>query len=158
VLAALLYEYAVPVAAFAGQCSGALLANEIEPLFTGTDELPKRPVLYLGDFDLSGGHIERSGQGRLERFVGSPLNWTRLAITEDQVQEHGLTVIQKVDHRFRPPRAFEAVETEALSQRLVVEMVRTTLDEVLPKPLEDVVEREHQEREELRQRISEGQQ
>jgi hypothetical protein len=46
--------------------------------------------------------------------------------------------------------AHEAVETEALSQRLIVQIVRDRLDALLPVPLEAVRVRESQERERLR--------
>ena len=47
----------------------------------------------------------------------------------------------------------EAVETEALSQRIIVEILRDRLDELLPEPLERVHERELREREIERRKI-----
>ncbi len=38
------------------------------------------PVIYLGDLDFAGGHIEGNTQRVLEREVG-PLAWERLALT-----------------------------------------------------------------------------
>ncbi len=153
VLAAHLYEYAVPFAALGGQSSGSLLATQVAPLF---DEHDKRFVLYLGDHDLSGGHIERSARERLERFVGHEINWQRIAVTAEQIERHGLTPVDKKDHRFRTPRTYQAVETEALSQQVVVSLVRRVLDALLPEPLEAVQVREEQQRAAARGRWREG--
>ena len=49
-----------------------------------------------------------------------------------------------------PGGAHEAVETEALSQRPIVRIVRDRLDALLPVPLEAVRVREGKERERLR--------
>jgi hypothetical protein len=49
----------------------------------------------------------------------------------------------------------EAVETEALSQTLIVNIVRTWLDELIPRPLDRVLVRERRERARLR-RLIEG--
>ena len=70
-------------------------------------------VLYLGDWDHQGGQIEANSRRVLEELVG-PLDWTRIAITKDQVEEHNLPVIEKADRRYKPVRYHEAVETEAL--------------------------------------------
>ena len=49
----------------------------------------------------------------------------------------------------------EAVETEALSQSLIVAIVRDWLDSLLPQPLEEVHESEEKQRETLRRLIEE---
>jgi len=43
------------------------------------------------------------------------------------------------------------VETEALSQRIIVDIVRSRLDELIPEPLENVHERETEQRQEIKQ-------
>ena len=70
------------------------------------------------------------------------LDWERLALTADQVRNYGLTPIIKPDRRFKNGGAHEAVETEALSQRLIVQIVRDRLDALLPEPLDAVKARE----------------
>jgi len=47
------------------------------------------------------------------------------------------------------------VETEALSQSLIVAIVRDWLDSLLPQPLEEVHESEEKQRETLRRLIEE---
>jgi hypothetical protein len=57
--------------------------------------------------------------------------------------------IVKADRRYRPARQHQAVETEALTQGVVVGLVRAALDELLPQPLTDVQEREAEQRQRL---------
>jgi hypothetical protein len=143
VLREMLAEYLCPLAATAGQASGSLLAVEIAPLLRAA---PGRRVIYLGDFDFQGDDIEASTRSRLERHVGAALTWERLALTAEQVRDFELPVIEKLDRRFRPARRYEAVETEALRQEVIVRLVRERLDALLPEPLHHVRVREGQER------------
>jgi hypothetical protein len=76
-----------------------------------------------------------------------------LALTADQVREYRLTPIIKRDARFKNGGAHEAVETEALSQQVIVGRVRARLDELLPQPLAVVHEREKAERAQLLERL-----
>jgi hypothetical protein len=66
------------------------------------------------------------------------------------VREHGLTPIVKHDRRFKTGGAHEAVETEALSQALIVQIVRDRIDALLPAPLDAIRVREDEERQRLR--------
>jgi hypothetical protein len=137
------FEYAVRVAATNGQCGG-FLHTEISRRCE-----PGQWVLYLGDFDLAGNDIERNTWRVLEREVGE-LQWERLALTAEQVARYDLPKIIKHDRRFKGNGGVhEAVETEALSQRLIMDIVRSRLDVLLPKPLEHVQERAVREREVL---------
>ena len=70
------------------------------------------------------------------------LHWERLALTQQQVQEHNLPIIIKHDHRYKDGRPHEAVETEAISQRVLIDILTAALDELLPEPLARVQERE----------------
>ena len=54
--------------------------------------------------------------------------------------------VTKIDRRYRPPRAHEAVEVEALGQGVVTSVIRAALNSLLPEPLEDVQVRELVER------------
>jgi hypothetical protein len=102
---------------------------------------PGDRVIYLGDLDLAGGHIEE-----LEQEIGGPLDWERLALTEEQVQQYDLPVIIKHDRRYKDGRPHEAVETEAISQAVLVDILRGRLDSLLPEPLSRVQERERRQR------------
>jgi hypothetical protein len=97
--------------------------------FLHTDVAPKLwrgpRVLYLGDYDLSGGQIEDNTRRALEREVGS-LKWERVALSEQQVADYELPVITKKDRRYKDGRPHQAVETEAISQRADRDPARST--------------------------------
>ena len=143
-------EYLVSIAPTGGQCRGFLI-TEVAPILEEGDL-----VLYLGDWDHQGHQIEANSRRVLEGIVG-PLDWRRIAITEEQVEEHDLPVIMKPDHRYKPVRYHEAVETEALGQRLIVQLVREALDDLLPEPLEDVLVHEDEQRAHWRRKLEEDQ-
>jgi len=55
-----------------------------------------------------------------------------------------------ISGRFKDGGAHEAVETEALRQQIIIEILRNRLDELLPEPLSTVQERADQQRARLR--------
>ncbi len=58
-------------------------------------------------------------------------------------------VISKPDRRHNPVRYFDAAETEAFGQANIVAAVRGRLDDLMPEPLDDVLEREERQRAEV---------
>jgi hypothetical protein len=144
VLRSLCGEYCVRIAATNGQCGG-FLRTDIAPILSEGDT-----VLYLGDYDLAGNQIEDNTRHVLEQSRGW-LQWERLALTEEQARD--LPRIVKRDRRYSDERPHEAVETEALSQTIIVQIVRRRLDELLPEPLDRVHEREERERAAIRRRL-----
>jgi hypothetical protein len=88
-------------------------------------------VLYVGDFDLSGGHIEHSFRDRSEALSGLELDWRRVALTRQQVEANNLSVIPKWDGRGRA--YFEAVETKALDQSILLPLIDRALADLLPQ-------------------------
>src|SRR5262249_3534012 len=94
--------------------------------------------------DWCGGQIESNTRNVLERLVGDGLEWTRIALTEEQVEHYRLEdkQIMKPDHRYSPVRYYPAVETGALKQQVIVQIIRAALDTELPEPLSHVLERE----------------
>jgi hypothetical protein len=143
-------EYRVRIAATNGQCGGFLLRTEVAPSLHEGGR-----IIYLGDLDLSGSQIEANTRRVLQQASGLDLQWERLALTPEQVREHDLPVIVKHDHRYNGGRAHEAVETEAISQRVLVEILRARLDELLPEPLPRVCERERRQRAALSRLLNE---
>ena len=111
-----------------------------------TDAAAGDRVIYLGDLDLAGNQIEDNTRRVLEREIGGALLWERLALTREQVREYDLPVIIKRDRRYKDGRPHEAVETEAISQRVLIDILRGRLDELLPEPLSRVSEREARQR------------
>jgi hypothetical protein len=86
-------EYRVKIVALGGQASLSLCLETARAL------PPWTRALVLTDLDKSGADIERSACERILAFRSEPLDltWERLAITEAQVLEHDLTVLQKYD-------------------------------------------------------------
>jgi hypothetical protein len=142
-------DYRCRIASTNGQVGG-FLHTKVAPLLS-----PGARVAYLGDYDLCGGMIEDNTRRVLESEVGE-LDWRRLALTEGQVHEYSLPTIIKSDRRFINGEGdHEAVETEALSQSLIIDIVREWLDGLLPQPLETIHESEEEQREILRRLIEE---
>jgi hypothetical protein len=115
-------ENRLPLVPLHGQASTGFLGREL-PRYVrdGT------PALYLGDWDFSGGQLERSARERIDAYAGIRLDWRRLALTQRQVERYGLPVgRQKWDARTRSDH--DAVETEALDPRVLVPLVREALD------------------------------
>ena len=140
-------EYGVAFAATNGQVGG-FLHTDVAPRLTAG-----RRVLYFGDLDLAGNDIEANTRRVLEHEVGD-LEWERLMLTEAQVKRHKLPTITKLDNRFNDGGQHEAVETEALSQKLIVRLTRRRLDTLLPEPLADVLEREERQRERISENLA----
>jgi len=62
--------------------------------------------------------------------------------------------VAKVDNRYKLPRPYEAIETEALKQTVIQRILRDALNELLPQPLEEVLEVEKDQRVEVRERLA----
>ena len=118
VLRPIIIEHRNRIAPTNGQCGG-FLRTDIAPLLQPGDE-----VGYLGDLDLAGGQIEANTRRVLEQEIGGVLSWERLALTEEQVEQYDLPKIVKRDRRYKDGRPHEAVETEAISQRVLIGILR----------------------------------
>src|SRR6202023_2274532 len=81
-------EYAAHIAATKGQCNG-FLRTKLAPTMR-----PDACILYLGDADFSGDYIEANTRKVLASSLGvapDDLDWTRLAVTADQIHDERLT-------------------------------------------------------------------
>jgi hypothetical protein len=147
VLRSIAAEYLCPIASTNGQ-AGGFLHTSLAPLVRGG-----RRIFYLGDFDLSGGHIEKNTRRVLERY--GALQWEKVAITDVQVREHGYEAdaVEKKDRRYKPPRVFWAVETERLGQVPLMHILRETLDAELSQPIAVFRDREAQQRVQVREAL-----
>jgi hypothetical protein len=143
VLRPIVQDYRCRIASTNGQCGG-FLRTDIAPLLR-----PDNKVSYFGDLDLSGGQIEENTRRVLEQVIGGQLDWERIALTEQQVRDHDLPVITKRDRRYKDGRPHEAVETEALRQTVLMDILRARLDELIPEPLVRVHEREARQRQRI---------
>ena len=99
--------------------------------------------------------IESNTRSVLERAVG-PLGWQRLAVTPEQAEQAGLPPKPGTDRRYADGRPHVSYEAEALGHAELNRLLAAWLDERLPVPLEDVLEREQAEREQLRQLLNGG--
>ena len=139
-------DYLAPITVTNGQCGGFLRTDVAPHLISNS-----RPVLYIGDHEVGGpaDSIEANTQRVLEDYCERPIEWTRIALTQTQVDADSRLlklVIDKTDRRFKPPRHYLAVECEAVGQVTLEQMLRSALDARLPEPLESVLEREKQQR------------
>jgi hypothetical protein len=148
VLSGVASSYCVPLAATNGQ-TGGFLHTDIGPLVR--DSVIE--VLYFGDLDFSGSHIEANTRRVLE-FYEKDLLWTKLAVDGAQVRERNLSVMPKYDKRTKSYH--DAVETEALSQGEIVRLLTEALDQRLPRPLGETLEEEEAERAQVRSLLAGG--
>ena len=118
-------------------------------------------MLYLGDLDFSGEHIEHNIRHVLIEAGWVPPGkpgrrlregWRRIAMTEELAEEFGIEPILKTDGRTH--RTYEAIEVESLGQAQLEALVRRVLDDLLPEPLDGVREREDVEADAARRRIA----
>jgi hypothetical protein len=119
-------EYQAPITSTVGQVAGFLHTTLGKALHR-----EGQIVLYLGDWDFSGGHIEQNSRRVLEEIVAHRLRWERVAITERQVVKHDLPKIMKKDKRTN--KTHPSVETEALGQRHIIRLLRHRLAQILPE-------------------------
>jgi hypothetical protein len=96
---------------------------------------PGSTVLYFGDNDFAGGHIEANSRAVLEKEVGE-LDWQTLALTDEQIKLYDLPIIQKHDGRTR--RLHDAVECEALGQQRLIDILEEALQDMLPHTLDAI--------------------
>ncbi len=149
VLRDLAATYCCPIASTNGHSRG-FLVTKVAPML-----LPDQRILYLGDWDQCGHQIEAATRSTLAEHSGIDERlWERVALTTEQVHDLDLPVILKPDRRYKPPRYFDAVETEALGgQASIVEALRVRLDELMPELLDDVLERQLQQRTEVAEQL-----
>jgi hypothetical protein len=141
VLRSLSSDYLCPITSNNGQAH-RYIVTQIAPLLEQTD----RDVLYLGDLDFSGKHIEDNVLAIVSDHAPDwDGDWRRIAITQEQVDQHNLTVIRKYDGRDR--KYHDAVETEALGQGLLTQLLRAELDLRMPESrLQEVRDEEDRQR------------
>jgi translation initiation factor IF-2 len=86
----------------------------------------------------------------LEECCGSDISWERLMLTVEQVREHNLPFVIKKDGRLKHcdiSRARKTWECEALSQKLIVDLLEARLQELLqPFSIEGIRAEEAEQR------------
>jgi hypothetical protein len=141
-LRATAHRYAATITSTNGQCGG-FLRTDVAPLLHAGQH-----VAYLGDWNPAGSAIEANTRRVLERTVG-PLDWERLAITDEQAEREGLPPKPGTDRRYADDRPHVSYEAEALGQGRLTEILAVWLEALLPWPLAAVLEREEPQRERI---------
>jgi hypothetical protein len=145
VLGQMCYRYGVTYASTNGQSSGFVrtrLAPTIKSLGNGGVL-----ILYCGDLDKGGAHIEANTRKILEEDCACDLEWERLMLTDEQVSTYDLPFILKTDKRFSHSGEHLAWECEALSQKLIVDLLEERLNTLLhPATIEQIEKQEIKER------------
>jgi hypothetical protein len=139
-------EYLVPVTSTNGQVGGFLRTDIVPQLTTG------QRVLYFGDHNPAGTQIEANTRRVLER-EGGPLDWDRVAVTDEQARIVGLPPKPGTDRRFRDGNPHVSYECEALGQGQLVQTLRERLDNMLLEPLARVLERKARQRRQVLRRL-----
>jgi hypothetical protein len=150
VLRNLCYRYGVNSTSTNGQNNG-FLRTTLARSFDGQKPEQEVVVLYCGDLDIGGGQIEHNTRRVLEEVCQVSFGWERLMLTKAQVKEHRLPSIMKTDRRYKNGGGVhEAWECEALSQKLIVELLEGRLRKLLHKKIETVERMEKRERAQVR--------
>jgi hypothetical protein len=152
VLKKVVSSYLCPISGLGGHSSGHLRTT-IAPLLWGS-----RRVFYLGDHDDCGHVIEKHTQDVLEDQTGHEIKWTRIGLTETQIQERGIQSIEKIDERYGDKTPRECWELEAIGQSQVIALVRSALGKFLfqickGRTLNRVHDRENRQRRAMLRKI-----
>jgi hypothetical protein len=131
VLRDLCRHYGVISASTNGQCAG-FTRTKLAAALKEQSKQQNLLVLYCGDLDLGGGQIENNTQEVLFEAANRSIFWERLMLTDEQVKRHSLPSMLKTDRRFKHGGGTdEAWECEALSQKLIVELLEARLKKLL---------------------------
>ena len=147
------HEYSVPV--FSSGGFDSITAKHAQARAIADDERPTF-VLHVGDHDVSGVHLYGSLDEDVRAFVqhyAGTCTFARLAVTPEQVERYGLP---QAPPKATDRRAFEGLTTqaEALDPRTLADIVREAIEaEQDAETRRAVIEREHAEREALRERF-----
>lgn len=108
-------------------------------------------VLYAGDHDMRGLHIQEICDSRLNGNFGVGVEVERIALTEEQIREHDLIPqpAKKTDSMARgwiEEHGDVAWELDALEPNLLGEIIRTAIDEYFDEDIYNEVEEEQEEK------------
>jgi hypothetical protein len=119
-------EYDVPLYPCRGQASLSYLYSAAEAI----EKIRKDTYIYLlTDYDKSGYSIDRNIRNRLVEFSGRVINFKRLAVTKEQIEEYSLPT--------RPPKErygfSENVELDAMSSKVLRDLVKDAIEQHMPR-------------------------
>jgi hypothetical protein len=117
-----------------GGFSSLTLAYEAAEFINETAAGKRVCVFYIGDYDPAGVLIDVNLERELRRHLepGLPLYFHRLGITEKQIAEYDLPRKPRKDSDRRALHIGTAVEAEAMPARILRELLRGSIEELLP--------------------------
>ncbi|HEX9595419.1 MAG TPA: hypothetical protein VF982_00950 [Anaerolineales bacterium] len=89
-------------------------------------------IIYVGDYDPAGVLIDVSLEQELRQHLDVPLEFTRLAITEQQIKDHDLPTKPRKAKDRRSQHVLHTVEAEAMPAADMRRMVRQAVEAYLP--------------------------
>lgn len=91
-------------------------------------------IYYIGDYDPAGVLIDRSIEDELRQHLDSDVSMTfeRIAITEEQIEEHDLPTKPRKKSDRRSLHIEETVEAEAMPAGIMRKMLRDRIEDLLP--------------------------
>ena len=120
-----------PAGGFASLTLTYNAAQYIESAASGKDSAV---VFYVGDYDPAGVLIDRSIESELRKHLppGFPLEFNRIAVNADQVAEYDLPTKPRKAGEVRRQDITETVEAEAMPAATLRELLRTSVEGLLP--------------------------
>ena len=110
-------------------------------------------ILYVGDYDPSGVLIDKSLESELRMHLRPEieLQFRRIGITHEQIQEYDLPTKPRKDTDKRSLHIAETVEAEAMPAGIMRQLLRDAINEYLPaRALESIKAAEESERQIIR--------
>ena len=120
---------------------------------------PKTVILYVGDYDPAGLHIDRDIESKMRRYLtdlgySGSVEFDRLAINKAQIEQYRLPTKPRKKTDLRRLDVEETVEAEAMPAATLRGIVRARIEQYLPaEQLETWKEVERQESDTLIKRL-----
>ena len=91
-------------------------------------------VFYVGDYDQAGVIIDRKVEEELRLHLNADVSLTfvRVAITKEQIEQYDLPTKPRKESDRRSPEVERTVEAEAMSPPILCELLRDSIEALLP--------------------------
>ena len=143
-------ELAVSLYPAGGFASMTLLYDAAQYIEQQASDKESAVVFYVGDYDPAGVLIDQSIEQELREHLpdGFPLEFQRIAVNEDQVIEYDLPTKPRKASDGRRLDITETVEAEAMPAATLRELLRSSIEGLLPDgAVEDMDQTDEEERE-----------
>ena len=145
-------ELAVSLYPAGGFASLSLLYDAAQYIEQQASEKESAIVFYVGDYDPAGVLIDQSIEQELREHLPDdfPLEFNRIAVNEDQVAEYDLPTKPRKASDARRLDITETVEAEAMPAATLRDLLRSSVEGLLPdRAVEDMEEADEEGREGL---------